>query len=110
MNHGICLRVRSIAILAVIVVFVLQTFALAAPLQVPQAQPTGPKIWLGERQQLPMQSAGGPAGAAALAGHAAVVSAGAQPLSLTTGDVDEDRIAAPAGGLRRACDNSARQP
>ena len=93
MNHGICLRVRSIAILAVIVVFVLQTFALAAPLQVPQAQPTGPKIWLGERQQLPMQSAGGPAGAAALAGHAAVVSAGAQPLSLTTGDVDEDGIA-----------------
>ena len=55
MNHGICLRVRSIAILAVIVVFVLQTFALAVPLQVPQAQPTGPKIWLGERQQLPMQ-------------------------------------------------------
>jgi mucin-19 len=92
-NHGICLRVRSIAILAVIVVFVLQTFALAAPLQVPQAQPTGPKIWLGERQQLPMQSGGGPAGTAALAGHAAVVSAGAQPLSLTTGDVDEDGIA-----------------
>src|SRR5205807_3828541 len=43
--------------------------------------------------QLPMQSGGGPAGAAALAGHAAVVSAGAQPLSLTTGDVDEDGIA-----------------
>ena len=93
MNHGICLRVRSIAILAVIVVFVLQTFALAAPIQVPQAQPTGPKIWLGERQQLPMQAGGAPAGAALLAGHAAVVSAGAQPLSLTTGDVDEDGIA-----------------
>ena len=93
MNHGICLRVRSIAILAVIVVFVLQTFALAAPIQVPQAQPTGPRIWLGERQQLPMQAGGAPAGAAPLAGHAAIAPAGAQPLSLTTGDVDEDGIA-----------------
>jgi uncharacterized repeat protein (TIGR01451 family) len=91
-NHGICLRVRSIAILAVIVVFVLQTFALAAPIQPPQAQPTGPKIWLGERQQLPMQAGGAPAGAAQLAGHAAIAPAGAQPLSLTTGDVDEDGI------------------
>ncbi|HMC31108.1 MAG TPA: hypothetical protein VKL99_09755, partial [Candidatus Angelobacter sp.] len=93
MNHGICLRVRSIAILAVIVVFVLQTFALAAPIQVPQAQPTGPRIWLGERQQLPMQAGGAPGGAALLAGHAAIAPAGAQPLSLTTGDVDEDGIA-----------------
>jgi uncharacterized repeat protein (TIGR01451 family) len=92
-KHGICLRVCSIAILAVIVVFLLQTFALAAPIQVPQAQPTGPKIWLGERQQLPMQSGGASAGAAPLAGRAAVASAGAQPLSLTTGDVDEDGIA-----------------
>ncbi|MGB9120429.1 MAG: CSLREA domain-containing protein [Candidatus Angelobacter sp.] len=92
MKHGICLRVCSIAILAVIVVFVLQTFALAAPIQSPQAQPTGPKIWLGERQQLPMQSGSAPGGAP-LAGHAAVAPAGAQPLSLTTGDVDEDGIA-----------------
>jgi uncharacterized repeat protein (TIGR01451 family) len=91
-NHGICLRVRSIAILAVIVVFVLQTFALAAPIQPPEAQPTGPKIWLGERQQLPMQAGGAPAGAALLAGHAAIAPAAAQPLSLTTGDVDEDGI------------------
>ncbi|MBZ5491805.1 MAG: DUF11 domain-containing protein [Acidobacteriia bacterium] len=93
MKHGICLRVCSIAILAVIVVFVLQTVALAAPIQVPQAQPTGPKIWLGERQQLPMQAGGASAGAALLNGHAAVAPAGAQPLSLTTGDVDEDGIA-----------------
>ena len=93
MKHGICLRVCSIAILAVIVVFVLQTFALAAPIQVPQAQPTGPKIWLGERQQLPMQAGGASAGAALLNGHAALPPAGAQPLSLTTGDVDEDGIA-----------------
>ncbi len=93
MNHGICLRVRSIAILAVIVVFVLQTFALAAPIQPPQAQPTGPKIWLGERQQLPMQAGGAPTAAALLAGHAAIAAPAAQPLSLTTGDVDEDGIA-----------------
>lgn len=93
MKHGICLRVCSIAILAVIVVFVLQTFALAAPIQVPQGQPTGPKIWLGERQQLPMQAGGASAGAALLNGHAALPSAVAQPLSLTTGDLDEDGIA-----------------
>ncbi|HLK08051.1 MAG TPA: hypothetical protein VKV30_08925 [Candidatus Angelobacter sp.] len=93
MKHGICLRVCSIAILAVIVVFVLQTVALAAPIQVPQAQPTGPKIWLGERQQLPMQAGGASAGAALLNGHAALPPAGAQPLSLTTGDVDEDGVA-----------------
>ncbi len=93
MNHGICLRVRSIAIFVVMVVFVLQTFVLAAPIQVPQAQPTGPKIWVGERQQLPMQAGGAPAGAALMAGHAAIAPAGAQPLSLTTGDVDGDGIA-----------------
>ena len=93
MKRGIRVRVCSIAILAVIVISVLQTVALAAPIQVPQAQPTGPRIWLGERQQLPMQAGGAPAGSAQLAGHAAIAPAGAQPLSLTTGDVDEDGIA-----------------
>src|SRR5512140_2617466 len=91
--RGICLRACSIAIFAVIAISVLQTVALAAPIQVPQAQPTGPKIWLGERQQLPMQAGGAPAGAALLAGHAAPPPAAAQPLSLITGDVDEDGIA-----------------
>jgi uncharacterized repeat protein (TIGR01451 family) len=91
-KHGLCLRVCSIATLALIVLSLLQTVALAAPIQVPQAQPTGPKIWLGERQQLPMQS--GASGAAQLlGGHAALAPTGAQPLSLTTGDVDEDGIA-----------------
>ena len=92
MKRGICVRVCSIAILAVIIISVLQTFALAAPIQVPQAQPTGPRIWLGERQQLPMQSGGAPGGAALLGGNAALAPAGAQPLALTTGDVDEDGI------------------
>ena len=92
MKRGICVRVCSIAILAVIVISVLQTFALAAPIQVPQAQPTGPRIWLGERQQLPMQSGGAPGGAALLGGQAALAPAAAQPLALTTGDVDEDGI------------------
>ena len=72
MKRGICVRVCSIAILAVIIISVLQTFALAAPIQVPQAQPTGPRIWLGERQQLPMQSGGAPGGAALLGGKAAL--------------------------------------
>ena len=40
-----------------------------------------------------MQAGGAPAGSAQVAGHAAIASAGAQPLSLTTGDVDEDGIA-----------------
>ena len=92
MKHGFCLRVCSIAILALIVFSLLQTVALAAPIQVPQAQPTGPRIWLGERQQLPMQAGGAPGGASLLAGHAAVAPASAQPLALTTGDVDEDGI------------------
>ena len=93
MKHGICVRVCSIAILALIVLSLLQTVALAAPIQVPQAQPTGPRIWLGERQQLPMQAGGAPGGAAPLGGHAALAPAAAQPLALTTGDVDEDGIA-----------------
>ncbi|MGC2743185.1 MAG: CSLREA domain-containing protein, partial [Candidatus Angelobacter sp.] len=92
MKRGICVRVCSVAILTVIVILVLQTVALAAPIQVPQAQPTGPRIWLGERQQLPMQAGGAAGGAALLAGHAALQSAAAQPLALTTGDVDEDGI------------------
>ena len=92
MKHGLCLRACSIAILAVIVISLLQTVALAAPIQVPQAQPTGPRIWLGERQQLPMQASGAPGGASLLGGHAAQAPAGAQPLALTTGDLDEDGI------------------
>ena len=78
MKRGICVRVCSIAILAVIIISVLQTFALAAPIQVPQAQPTGPRIWLGERQQLPMQSGGAPGGAALLGGQAALAPAAAR--------------------------------
>jgi CSLREA domain-containing protein/uncharacterized repeat protein (TIGR01451 family) len=92
LKPGIRVHVCSAAILALIVISLLQTVALAAPIQVPQAQPTGPRIWLGERQQLPMQSGGAPGGAALLGGHAAPPPAAAQPLALTTGDVDEDGI------------------
>jgi len=91
-KHGLCLRVCSISILALIVFSMLQTFAIAAPIQVPQAQPAGPRIWLGERQQLPMQAGGAPGGASLLGGHAALSPAAVQPLALTTGDVDEDGI------------------
>ena len=93
MKPGIRVHVCSAAILALIVISLLQTVALAAPIQVPQAQPTGPRIWLGERQQLPMQSGGAPGSAALLGGHVAPPPAAAQPLALTTGDVDEDGIA-----------------
>jgi uncharacterized repeat protein (TIGR01451 family) len=64
-----------------------------------QAQATGPKIWLGERQILPQQGGNAAAGARAGGTHALAtsgavggVSAIAQPLALTTGDVDEDGI------------------
>jgi CSLREA domain-containing protein/fimbrial isopeptide formation D2 family protein/uncharacterized repeat protein (TIGR01451 family) len=94
LRHGICVRVYSAAaIFALISISMLQTVALAAPIQVPQAQPTGPRIWLGERQQLPMQAGSASAGAALLGGHAALAPAAAQPLALITGDVDEDGIA-----------------
>jgi hypothetical protein len=47
-----------------------------------QAQATGPKIWLGDRQTLPMQQ--GPTGLAAIQ---------AQPRSLAVGDINEDGFA-----------------
>lgn len=71
--------------------FGLQQLSLAAPpVQAPQT--TGPKIWLGDRQTLPMQSAAPQAGVALLAAHAAQVAAAPQPLSLAVGDVDENGI------------------
>src|ERR1051326_2839211 len=69
-----------------------------------QAQPTGPKIWLGERQSRAMQPAGSARGARRVGGRGGVLTgdpgtgatpagAAAQPLSLATGDVNEDGFA-----------------
>ncbi|HZS29126.1 MAG TPA: CSLREA domain-containing protein, partial [Candidatus Angelobacter sp.] len=58
-----------------------------------QSSTQGPKIWLGERQQLPMQAGGAPAAKGAFASAAATsVPTAGQPISLLTADVDEDGV------------------
>ncbi|MGC2696749.1 MAG: CSLREA domain-containing protein, partial [Candidatus Angelobacter sp.] len=86
---------RAIAkILSASIVVIVLLLCILPATAAQQSSTQGPKIWLGERQQLPMQqgsSAAAPRGTAAFAGVNAAASA-PQPLALTTGDVDEDGI------------------
>ena len=99
-------RVVSRVTLLIVLMAVVAVSGLTSQMFAFQVQPTGPKIWLGERQPLAMQQGGAastvtrPAGgrAAVIAGDAGGVSpttstAAAQPLSLATGDVNEDGFA-----------------
>ncbi len=99
-----CNRVVSRIQLFIVLMAMMALSGLSSQLFALQAQTTGPKIWLGERQQLPMQGAGAaaavtrPAGgrAAVLAGDAGATitpptpAAAQQPISLAAGDVNED--------------------
>ncbi len=78
---------------AVAVLVLLAASGVIGHLRALQQPAIGPKIWLGERQQLPMQPVSATT-AKGVASNAAVPStpAAGQPLSLLTADVDEDGI------------------
>ncbi|HKV94335.1 MAG TPA: hypothetical protein VJW20_17435 [Candidatus Angelobacter sp.] len=91
---SLCNRITARIQFTIMLVLVLGLGGAASHLGALQQSSTqGPKIWLGERQQLPMQPAGAPAAKGAFS-SAAVAGASApatgQPISLLTADVDED--------------------
>ncbi|HET9837491.1 MAG TPA: hypothetical protein VFR84_04590 [Candidatus Angelobacter sp.] len=90
----------------VVAIFLLMMLSVFAGQASAQTAPTGPKIWLGERQPLAMQQGAGTTSAARPAGGRAAVltgdpgtgvttagAAAVQPLSIATGDVNEDGFA-----------------
>ena len=62
-NLPVCNRVLSHITTAIVLTVMLALGGIANQLFA-QTQPTGPKIWLGERQLLPQQGAANTAGAA----------------------------------------------
>lgn len=71
-----CNRVISRIHLFIVLMAMVAVSGLSSQLFALQAQTTGPKIWLGERQQLPMQGAGAAATVTRPAGSRAAVLAG----------------------------------
>jgi hypothetical protein len=63
--QGIRVRVCFALIFATIIASLIPTAIFAIALQAQPAQTSGPRIWLGERQQLPMQAAAAPRSSAA---------------------------------------------
>jgi uncharacterized repeat protein (TIGR01451 family)/fimbrial isopeptide formation D2 family protein len=89
--QGMSVRVCSTYFCVAILISLLPAAIFAVPPQGPPAQTSGPRIWLGERQQLPIQTPSASRVRAALLTQAQSTAA-AQPLSLLTGDVNEDGV------------------
>ena len=85
--RGISVRICFALFFVLISLSFLPASGLVVPVQAPQAQTSGPKIWLGQNQPIAIQQTG------AFATVSGTEAAGPQPLSIGAGDIDGDGVA-----------------